>query len=234
MSGVLHLSDLHLGKPGDHQWLDDHKASIAGSDRRAERDVLRETITAFADDGGLDKVEAVVVSGDLTNRGGSDGFDEFAELMQLITAHVAPEKILVVPGNHDVPREHGPGDPERYTEFLRVTREQGFVTPLLDGVDFDDGGALSGQGGERQHLVYGKRFAIVPINSSHFCWCVEPLPDSIFEELLSVDPDKISEATKALRRHDIPRVSNAQMTALERLIGRLDAWPDPGGSVHSL
>jgi 3',5'-cyclic AMP phosphodiesterase CpdA len=215
MSGVLHLSDLHLGKPGDHQWLDDHKASIAGSDRRAERDVLRETITAFADDGGLDKVEAVVVSGDLTNRGGSDGFDEFAELMQLITAHVAPEKILVVPGNHDVPREHGPGDPERYTEFLRVTREQGFVTPLLDGVDFDDGGALSGQGGERQHLVYGKRFAIV-------------------EELLSVDPDKISEATKALRRHDIPRVSNAQMTALERLIGRLDAWPDPGGSVHSL
>jgi hypothetical protein len=40
MTTILHLSDLHLGPPEEHQYLDDHKIPMAGGDRRAEKDVL--------------------------------------------------------------------------------------------------------------------------------------------------------------------------------------------------
>lgn len=231
MARLLHLSDLHLGKPEAHQWLDQHKGTLAGTDRRAEKDILRETIGALAETGELAATDAVVISGDLTNRGHGDGFEEFSELVEMITPFVPARRILVVPGNHDVPQEHGPGDPARYTGFLRVTRELGMATPLLDGIDFDTDGHLLASADQRPpHLVIADRFAILPINSSHFCWGVEPLPDGVAEQLLTVPPDQLAAATEEIRRYDIPRVSNAQMTAVAELLADLDDSAKLGAS----
>jgi hypothetical protein len=47
MARLLRLSDLHLGKPEAHQWLDQHKGNLVGTDRGAEKDILRETINAL-------------------------------------------------------------------------------------------------------------------------------------------------------------------------------------------
>ena len=98
---------------------------MASRDRRAEKDVLIETIESLDADDTLARIDAVVVSGDLTNRAEQDGFDEFAQLAKTLSKHLEPRQVLVVPGNHDVAREHGPGDPQRYNEFLRVTRGLG-------------------------------------------------------------------------------------------------------------
>ena len=118
---------------------------------------------------------------------------------------------------------HGPEDPARYDEFRRVTRELEFATPLLDGIDFDIDGRLTSEARKHPHLIQNDRFVILPLNSSHFCWGVEPLPDRIAEKLLSTtDPDELRAATEELRRHDIPRVSNAQMAAIQELLAALD------------
>jgi 3',5'-cyclic AMP phosphodiesterase CpdA len=220
MSRILHLSDLHLGKPLERQLLDSQKGSLASADIRAERHVLIETLDRLDAEGVLGGVQAIVISGDLTNAAEPAGFDEFAGLVELLTRHIGPEQIVVVPGNHDVPREHGPADPERYTEFLRVTRKLGLATPLLDGLDFSADGHLEGEYRAHEHLVGGEDFLIVPINSSHYCWGTEPLPESVIDSFLSaVDPAEVEEATEEIRRHDIPRVSNAQMAAIEQLLG---------------
>ncbi len=202
---------------------------MAVGDRRAQRDVLKETLAALAADTTLAPINAVVVSGDLTNGADPLGFTAFAELSELLTAHVPADKILVVPGNHDVPHEHGPGDPQRYAEFVRVTRALGFATPLLDGLDFDaTTGNLHDEALDHPHVVEGAGFVIVPLNSSHFCWGTEPLPAGVVESLLSADVDEVAIATEAMRRYDVPRVSNAQMTAVGHLLARLkdaDRWP---------
>jgi 3',5'-cyclic AMP phosphodiesterase CpdA len=223
MTQILHFSDLHLGKPETGQLLDAHKSTLAGADRRAEKDVLLETISALGDAGALEHMDAVVISGDLTNRARADGFTEFAELGETLARYVERKKIVVVPGNHDVPQAHGPDDPARYDEFRRVTRGLEFATPLLDGIDFDIDGRLTSEAREHGHLIQNDRFVILPLNSSHFCWGVEPLPDRIAEKLLSTtDPDQFRAATEELRRHDIPRVSNAQMAAIQELLAGLD------------
>lgn len=231
MSRILHLSDIHLGPPTARQFLDQHKGTMASGDRRAEKHVLAETVSALEANGGLAGVEAVVVSGDLTNGAEQTGFTEFATLAERLVAHVRPEQILVVPGNHDVPREQGAGEPQRYGEFLRVTRELGFATPLLDGIDFDAAGRLEAEALTHPHVVTGERFVIVPLNSSHFCWGTEPLPDRVVESLLSVaDPDEIATATAEIRRHDVPRVSNAQMSAVGHLLSGLDPCLRPSAA----
>lgn len=222
MSSILHLSDLHLGPPEEWQWIDDHKSKIAGADRRAQKDVLRETIDILVNDRTLEKVDAVVISGDLTNKASSQGFDEFLEFMQPVLTHVPPEKCLVVPGNHDVPWEPGPGDPGRYDEFLRATRAARFATPLLDGEDFDASGILVDNDARERHLLAGEDFVIVPVNSSHFCWGQEPLSSEAAEELLSTDDANLAAAVQELRRHDVARVSNAQIGALQRLLRELE------------
>lgn len=228
MTQILHLSDLHLGEPEQDQWLDQHKGKLAATDRRAEKDILLETVSALAESGELTKVVAVVISGDLTNRARADGFDEFAALGEKLAGFVARGNIVVVPGNHDVPQGHGPEDPQRYDEFRRVTRQLGFATPLLDGIDFDADGHLEDEARNYPHLVQDERFVILPINSSHFCWGVEPLPEHVVETLLSsTDPADLTAATEEIRRHDVPRVSNAQMTAIGELLADLDSTEHP-------
>jgi predicted phosphodiesterase len=225
VSQILHISDVHLGEPDDHQWLDAHTGGMAAGDRRAQKHVLLETIDALAETGVVDTVEAVVVSGDLTNRSQSGGFQEFAEqLAPRLLKFTEPKNILVVPGNHDVPQDHGPDKPElRYAAFIEATRGLEFATPLLDGIDFDADGHLLDEARRHPHLVYGKRFVMLPLNSSHYCWGTEPLPDEIVDALLaSPDPDEAEEAAKKIRLHDVPRVSNAQIAAIGELLSELD------------
>lgn len=225
MSQILHVSDVHLGDPDDHQWLDEHKDSMASGDRRAQKHVLFETLDALAQIDAVGTIDAVVVSGDLTNRSGPGGFEEFAEqLVPRLLKLTNPANILVVPGNHDVPQAHGPNEPKlRYAAFVEVTRALGFATPLLDGIDFDVDGHLLEEAHRHPHLVYGERFVMLPINSSHYCWGAEPLPDEIVDALLaSPDPDELEKAAKKIRLHDVPRVSNAQISAIGELLSELD------------
>lgn len=211
MSKILHLSDLHLGPPEDTQLLDDHKSPLAGGDRLAQKDVLAETLKALEDGGALDDLTAVVISGDLTNRARPEGFKEFGDFIAPLLNHVEPEDILVVPGNHDVPWEPEPGDPDRYKEFLTVTRAKEMATPMLDGIDFPTAAT------EAHHLVAREDFILIPFNSSHFSWGKEELDPAVLDEILNGTED-LKKAVDVLRRHDVARVSNEQVEQVLALL----------------
>lgn len=214
---ILHLSDLHLGPVAAAQRLSHIRVSIPG-EGLAQRDVIKATLESLAAADELAGMEAVVISGDLTNQAKSEGYQFFGEVAAILLGQVAPERVVVVPGNHDVDKTHQPGKRERYAEFLDATRERGFATPLLDGIDFEADGTLTEEAGKYPHLVRGEDFVIVPINSSHFCWMVEPASSSLLEGLASVPEQVVDGATQELRTYDMPRVSNAQMLALRRLL----------------
>jgi 3',5'-cyclic AMP phosphodiesterase CpdA len=230
MARILHLSDLHLGEPANWQYLDDRKRPIIKGDRRAQKHVLHETLKAVLADED-EPLDAVVVSGDLTNRCKPDGFNEFADLADLlITSGVAPQCIVVVPGNHDVPWDPGPDDDGRYDAFRQVTRGKNLITPLLDRIDFDEKGSLYPHVVRDQHLVQGADFVVVPVNSSHFCWGMEDVDEDLAEQLLRRRTRRLRRLVDRLRRHDIARVSNAQISALLELLATEEPKlldPDP-------
>lgn len=235
MARILHLTDLHLGEPADWQYIDERKHDMISGDRRAEKQVLGETIQALINDETVAGCDAVVISGDLTHRAKPDGFQEFGAFVdRLLAAGVEPGRIVVVPGNHDVPWDPGPDADGRYEHFLAVTRGKGLVTPLLDRIDFDEDGTLKPDAAEHEHLVQHDEFVIVALNSSHFCWGMESLDVGAAEELLRLEDDsELAAAVTRLRRHDVARISNAQMQAVEELLRSRDPLmldrtrPDP-------
>jgi hypothetical protein len=85
------------------------------------------------------------------------------------------------------------------------------ATPLIDGRDLSSVDNC-------EHLVAGEDFVIVPINSSHFCWGMEPVDDAVVDEIFTVGSDGLAKTVEKLRRHDVARVSNAQMRSLLDLL----------------
>ena len=99
----LHLSDLHLGDIDDRQMLDDHKEDIVPLARRENRiQALERALSAYRkklQDSGR-RIDAIIVSGDLTISNQEAGFKRFDAFMQTIEPDLV--KIVVVQGNHDV------------------------------------------------------------------------------------------------------------------------------------
>lgn len=221
---ILHISDLHLGPVVGAQYLAHHRVGIT-SDRRAQRDVVKVTLEALAGSGHLAAMDAVVVSGDLTNWNRSEGYEFFGELTKILLRSLDPSRILVVPGNHDVDKDLEVGDPARYQEFFAATRDLGLVTPLIDGIDFEADGALTKDAERAPHLLPGKGFLILPVNSSHFCWVKESLDASRFRGLSTETAEILDEATQELRTFDMPRVSDPQMLALRHLLDQSGTFP---------
>lgn len=94
---LLHLSDVHFGR--DHCFgAPISRSAVAGLDR----DLLG-TLIAHCDKS-AEIPDAIVVSGDLTSTGTKPEFQEAAaflsELMKRL--HVPDDRLIVVPGNHDV------------------------------------------------------------------------------------------------------------------------------------
>jgi 3',5'-cyclic AMP phosphodiesterase CpdA len=232
MSKILHLSDPHLGEPQDWQLLGSQRSTIGADDRRAQRDVLRETIEALAqDDALLQELDAVVVSGDLTNRGKEDGFAEFDERIAALRDRLGAERLLVVPGNHDVPKDHGPNDRLRYERFNAVTRARRLVTPLLDGIDFSASGTLrlEPEAKRNPHVIATEDAVLIALNSSHFCWGEENISE---EEMDRVVAGGLEETVRHLRSQDVARVSNRQMEALVRHLKNLKLQSRPAGDTR--
>jgi 3',5'-cyclic AMP phosphodiesterase CpdA len=149
MGLILHLTDLHLGKAPDTQDYGDYKSKIVVPGQRTTRrtlleNTLQEIETRFGEEGPLD---AVVVSGDLTVGNDEEGFRLFQGVLgKLGTALPPPERILVVPGNHDVAWRTPASKRERYELFVNHVRKAGYVTPFLDGIDIDEGVVCAARG----------------------------------------------------------------------------------------
>jgi 3',5'-cyclic AMP phosphodiesterase CpdA len=227
MSLLLHLSDLHLANTPTEDLLGDYKVEVVQEEDRVSRlRLLKNTLKALAawlaeNDTGLD---GVIVTGDVTTRGNPAGFHELPGILgALETALPSPQHIVVVPGNHDVAWGTEPGSEERYRGFIEGVRAVGYVTPLLDGIDYVGDDPASGA----NPLFIGSDFVVAAVNSADMCGVMEPFQGDAAEEferlaVAGVLSEKLQAQIRRGRTYDMPRISHRQMAALARLIDPID------------
>jgi predicted phosphodiesterase len=223
MALILHLTDLHLGHRGGSEPLGDYKSDFVPASERVSRyNVLIATLTALGEHlrANGETLDAIVISGDITYAHAVDGFATLdLALSSLGSSLPSPERIVVVPGNHDVKWGTAPSSPERYAEFLTHTRNRGYITPFLDGIDVPV--SLGCAAVSHELLIDSEAIQIVALNSANYCGTIEPLAhikDTEVKAICSRIDVKESEALlkelDALRLFDVARFSPQQFGAV--------------------
>lgn len=221
----LHLTDAHLSAAGVPFERDDRKVDVPGIKGGTRGDVLELLFRRLAERLTAEKrtLDAVFFSGDAQSRGAAGGHEL---VLQLVTDHlgIAAEKIVSVPGNHDVPRDAAPGSLTRYESFSRVWRDHGCVVPWLDGIDTSPTSAL-----DRHRLIAADRsWAVYPVNTSNWSNVTSILPeplrtfwDTMPEAVAGGDAvvaSQLRSQLQALARYDMARVSERQLEALRTIV----------------
>jgi hypothetical protein len=228
MSLILHLSDLHLANTTADDQVGDYKIEAVPEEDRVTRiGLMQSTLDALSNwlVAGDEALDAVIITGDVTTRGRPEGFAKLPGLLAALgDALPEPGRIVVVPGNHDVTWDTPPGSAERYDAFIEGMRQPGYVTPLLDGVDYESAASLSAPG----PLLIGPDFAIAAVNSADMCGVLEPFPADVEEELqrLSSSGDisaSLQDSIRRVRLYDMPRISEPQMAAVAGLLEQVPA-----------
>lgn len=227
MSRILHLSDLHLSDTILDNPLGDYKSdSITREERLNVRTALEWTIKKWVDKvRELGPLDAVVISGDITVANQPDGWEYFSKFLDWLEPVLPqPDRVIVVPGNHDVARDVDRDANEHYRNFIRYIRdERKFVTPMLEGIDPIDNAAAHDLS---SHILVDPdhKWAIIPINSTDYCGVKEPIDPLIEDEWIAFTKLCNSKAGSAamrslqdLRIHDMARISWPQMRAIHAL-----------------
>lgn len=231
MSLLLHLSDLHLANTPDEDAVGDYKVeAVAERDRVTRASLLGSTLKALS--GWLatngETLDGIIITGDITTRGRPEGFGKLPGLLaELGEALPEASRVVVVPGNHDVAWDTKPSTVERYRAFIESVRQRGYVTPLLDGIDYN-AEPRSAPG----PLLSGLDFAVIAIDSADMCGVIEPFTRNAEDELQRLKADhQISDSLQSeiqrVRRYDMPRISDRQMSALGVLLDKI-----PSGLVR--
>lgn len=195
---ILHLSDVHFGKDQPWERATDDKAGIVPRDENSRLQVMRTALSAVqkhltAEDLELD---AVVIGGDITTAYDEDGFTRFTTLLDEIKL-ADPDRLIAVPGNHDVDRAIDPGIAEKYAKFLKHTRAAGMRTPFCDGVD-------TIEEAEAKPILELDDCVIAAINSANWCG-VGVASDGVEHryDAARVSEDQLEFLTDRLRDHEI-------------------------------
>jgi 3',5'-cyclic AMP phosphodiesterase CpdA len=234
---ILHLSDLHLGD----QAFDDYKSECVPLEERNNKihllqNTLEEVGNQLREDNS--RLDAVVVSGDITVANNEAGFEQLSSLLSKLGSSLPePDRVLVTPGNHDVTWRTKPSTSERYENFSRYIRAKGYVTPLLDGLDIDSNGELI-NAANPVLLSPDLDWMIVAINSSNYSGSLEPLtdiPDNIWNQIpdllasRGLDRAVVGRVLDRLRLRDVARVSPQQLAALRRILRQVDSEIEAAG-----
>lgn len=238
---ILHLSDLHLSATVDEQITGDDKMPglVPLAEQQNRLQLLRSSLAALAtwltrEDRTLD---AVVVTGDVSLKYDGGGFAALPETLAALGDHQLPaERVVVVPGNHDVKRGTPPSSASRYELFLRHVRGSGYVTPFLEGVDIDPANGTAFGSHSPLLMGTGGSYLIAATNSSNYSGSVRELSaqgQSAFEEAIKAASthNATLKEIKDLLAHDIARVSPAQMTALRTALSTTMS-PAEGGPIR--
>jgi 3',5'-cyclic AMP phosphodiesterase CpdA len=231
MLRILHLTDLHLSSVNNDQVFDDYKSDLVPpAERNTRTSLLRNTLKELGQKLRRDKktLDALVVTGDITVANADDGFEQLERLLsQLGTSRPPPERIVVIPGNHDVTWYTPPSTEKRYEKFLRYVRAKGYVTPLLDGIDIDQEGQplVADLSASTHHLAdLAQGWLLLPINSSNYCGSLDSAGleeedwNKIPDLLHRGDGDSVRRSLRRARLHDVARISPGQFSALRDLL----------------
>jgi predicted phosphodiesterase len=201
VSTILHLSDLHLGGTDAWERRTDDKVGVVPRDENARLSVLSTSLQAvkrYLEDRGTE-LDALVVSGDITSRHDTVGFERFAKVLDDVSL-APPDRILVVPGNHDVDWQEQPGTTKKYAKFLEYTRARSMRTPLCDGVDFVGDPADC----DAAPVLPLKDCVLVAVNSANWCGVRlgDPPDDEEIFDVARVSEPQLDRLTDILRTHD--------------------------------
>jgi 3',5'-cyclic AMP phosphodiesterase CpdA len=201
MGTILHLSDLHLGEADVWERKTDDKAGLVPPDENTRLSVIKTSLKAvkrYLDKMGLE-LDALLVSGDITSQHDTSGFRRFGTLLDEVA--LAPlDRIVAVPGNHDVDWQKEPGTAEKYAAFLQHTRAQGMRTPLCDGVDFTGDPADC----EADPVLVLDDCVLVAVNSANWCGVKlgTPRRSRHVYDVARVSEAQLDRLTDTLRAHD--------------------------------
>jgi hypothetical protein len=223
----LHLTDPHVSGAGVPFLRDDLRAAIPGIPQTTRETAFKLMLRRLGERLAAEKrtLDGVLFSGDAQDKAEPGGHELVlgALIEHLGPAGITPERIVAVPGNHDVPRDSDPGALGRYKNFVEVWSAARCVVPWLDGVDT---GALVP---ERHSLVAADMsWAVFAINTSNWSHVVselrEPLKSSwsrIPDALAGGDAALASNLASQLQdllRFDMARVSPEQLEVLRELV----------------
>jgi predicted MPP superfamily phosphohydrolase len=254
VSLILHLSDVHLGSPSSRQPDSTDKfgldpATLETVITHLER-TLRSLGYALNEEGR--KLDAIIVSGDLTNANKSDGYELLTALLEELGAQLpCPERILIVPGNHDADWDVEPGDPAKFARFADLVRPD-YNSPLISGLDYDETTVhkSTSPGMAAKPILELEDTTIVAFNSADYCGVREHrtttdwsavLAGYLTEERASSDAVEQAKASETyaqaevdlrrLRVQDMARIEPRQLDALRNRVAgtslELDADDDP-------
>ncbi len=229
MSLILHLSDLHFGSKNPN--FDDAKTELIPI---AERESRQATILRTLKHVGRylkksrEKLDVICVSGDITYAGDEKGFEDFSTILRELGSLCPPKtRIIVVPGNHDVPRGSVPSSSARYKLFRKHIRANHFVTPLLDGIDSPPA-KLSPSALQKHYILdTHSKWVIIPINSSNYCQMIEPIAPILEKRWTNFENEekklnpKAGKVLEGLRVSDVARISIEQFEALEEILEKI-------------
>jgi 3',5'-cyclic AMP phosphodiesterase CpdA len=214
---ILHLTDLHLGddapgaETGSYKW-----DLVEPKERERRRRLLDQTLSAIARQEGGGELTAVVISGDITYGAHRNGFEELEGLLAKLGRRRPPnERIVVVPGNHDVVSGTPPGSAERYALFREFVVERGYVVPpLAPAQSFERGSLL---------LDEERGFVIAPINSANWCRVSVGVGKET-QALLDADavPEPVRAELEQLRLVDPARIVGEHLEGIRDRLDEVD------------
>jgi 3',5'-cyclic AMP phosphodiesterase CpdA len=222
---ILYLTDLHLGDANPGAMVDDYRKSeiVPVEDRTTRKRLLGNTLQEVGSELRRQRktLDAIVVGGDITYNGDPGGYEELGPLLGRLGESLPDRnRIVVVPGNHDVKWGTLPDSDDRYELFRRFVVDEGYVTPPLIADEVVD---------RTKHFLVdeARGFVVVPFNSSNLCGVLEPLGD--------LSPDDIdaaltaTEAARRLRRrlywlrlYDAARIASGHLSTARSELAALD------------
>ncbi|MFP7835235.1 metallophosphoesterase [Marisediminicola sp. LYQ134] len=221
MATLLHLSDLHLTGAGRHVPTADHKDKVIPRDVAGTRKKLLMSSLRGLDEslrGSDESLDAVIVTGDITNGGAFGGYAELTEVLDALGDSLpARERVLVIPGNHDVDRD-ATGD-ERFAG-IRALRAEGYLVGWLSESEMSTEPAPVLTAADNS-------FVLVGLNSSIYSGSQLNTEDGLaahIDELrkrADKDPaiSALVEAWTARGRADIARMSDVELQEARSLLG---------------
>ncbi|WP_311258277.1 metallophosphoesterase [Microbacterium sp. WCS2018Hpa-9] len=221
MATLLHLSDLHLTGAGSPAPTADHKVSVIPVTNAGHRaDLLRSTLGGLrlALENAGESLDAIIITGDITNGGQMAGFAELSDVLVALGDRLPPcERILVVPGNHDVDRD-AEGD-ERFAG-IRGLRDEGYLVGWLsdEEVSVHPAPVLTAS---------DESFVLVGLNSSMFSGSKVAVEKDLHGHLETLRKRAtkdtavrvLLEAWDERGRADIARMSSVELGAVSPLLG---------------
>ena len=221
MATLLHLSDLHLTGAGRDVPTADHKNKVVPRDVAGTRNKLLMSSLRGLDEslrGDGESLDAIIITGDITDGGVLGGFAELTEVLNALGDSLpARERVLVVPGNHDVDRD-ATGD-ERFAG-IRTLRGEGYLVGWLSESEVTTEPAPVLTAADNSFVLVGLNSAIYSGSQSY---TEDGLTEYIDKLRKRAEKDSaisaLVEAWAARGRADIARMSDVELQGARGLLG---------------